>query len=163
MLAHEAVARIADPAARAEAALRCGRALAISAYGAAAIAVCRLALDDEPAHSGAGGDAAAVPSETRARLEAEVAGAAGLDSRTMPLHREFVARCRARPPGLPLWRVIEAAADTFDGRPARHSLAHLWPLLEDGTLAAETDSVLLTVAGLYADRQRGTGRRPGDE
>ncbi len=43
-LAHEAVARITDPVTRAEAALRCGRALLISAYSAAAMAVFRLAV-----------------------------------------------------------------------------------------------------------------------
>ncbi|WP_250038220.1 AAA family ATPase [Paractinoplanes maris] len=138
VLAHEAVARIADPAARAEAALRCGRALTISAHGAAAIAVFRLAPDDSPA----------VPAATRARLDAEIAGAAGMDSRTMPLNREFAARSRAAPPPLPLWRVIEAMTDTFDGRPARHNLAHLRALLDDGTLTAEHDSILPTVAGL---------------
>lgn len=139
-LAHEAVARIADPAARAEAALRCGRALAISAFGAAATAVYRLALDP-PADEG-------VPAQTRARLEAEIAGAAGTDSRTMPLARELVARCRAQPPPLRLWRVMEALNDTFDGRAARDNLAVLQPLIDDGVLAAETDSLLPTVAAL---------------
>ncbi|WP_164842439.1 ATP-binding protein [Actinoplanes solisilvae] len=137
-LAHEAVARIADPAARAEAALRCGRALAISAFGAAAIAVCRLALSTPDG----------VPATTRARLEAEIAGAAGMDSRTMPLARELVARCRVQPPPLPLWRVMQALNDTFDGRPARENLGVLRPLIDDGVLAAEHDSVLPTVAAL---------------
>ncbi|MBM2615797.1 AAA family ATPase [Actinoplanes sp. LDG1-06] len=262
-LAYEAVARITDPAARAEAALRCGRALAISAHGATAIAVCRLGLADTsadlaPSHpaspdlahqptlldaapgralpadiaphavpadmaphpapadiapnsptppdQGAGPsyrlvkdlapqpvDNAAVdktdsgssvdnsrggvaealiwahptvrheggeggmpvsstirtmPAATIARLEAEIAGAGGMDSRTKPMVRAYVERCRSDPPELPLWRVIVAIEDTFAGRAARDNLAVLRPLLESGVLAGEDDSVLPTVAGL---------------
>ncbi|MCO8277097.1 AAA family ATPase [Actinoplanes sp. TRM 88003] len=129
-LAHEAVVHIADPAARAEAALRCGRALAITPLSTAAIAVLRIGL------------AAAPTPETRARLEAELAGAAGSDSRTMPLTREYVARSGTQP----LAPVIAAVNATFDGEPAPRTLARLHPALPG--LAAETDSVLPTVAAL---------------
>ncbi|MBL7255632.1 helix-turn-helix transcriptional regulator [Paractinoplanes lichenicola] len=214
-LAYEAVARIADPGARAEAALRCGRALAISAYGAAAIAVCRLALNEpaapDPAapllgaatsgipapptavdnarvdkadttpavdNSGAGldrdlllarplvgrggqsGGAITAKTATIERLEAEIAGAGGLDSRTRPLVRDFLRQCRERPPALGLWRVLAAVEDTFAGRAAADNLAILRPLLASGGLDGENDSVLPTVAGLtlIANGDLGTAR-----
>ncbi|GID29348.1 helix-turn-helix transcriptional regulator [Paractinoplanes brasiliensis] len=225
-LAHEAVARIADPAARAEAALRCGRALAIGGHGAAAIAVCRLGLDggagravsavggsssgptepglgvfpshagpldrgaapnhptpprqgagpeysvvkdlgpgpvDNPGsdkvgtapavdNSGRRGDEgvtwARIPADTVARLDAEIAGAAGMDARSMPLARAYARRCRVQEPVLPLWRVVAAVDDTFAGRAAGDNLAVLRPVMESGVLDGEKDSVLPTVAGL---------------
>nr|WP_221382301.1 LuxR family transcriptional regulator [Actinoplanes polyasparticus] len=202
-LAHEAVAGIADPADRAEAALRCGRALAIAAHGSAAIAVLRLgAADADPAtratidadpatqaritvgstsRARIKADPAAQArfeadpasqarikdhQATQARIEAEIAGAAGLDSRTMPLIREFAARRRACPrtEQPQLWRVIEAVNATFEARPASHSLAILRPLLDDGGLADETDSVLPTVAGLtlIANGDLDTARAMGE-
>ena len=178
-LAHEAVAGIADPAARAEAALRCGRALAIAAHGSAAIAVLRLGADDTDPATRAPTDTdpatrARITADpaTRARIEAEIAGAAGLDSRTMPLIREFAARRRACPPPTEpprpeqpeLWRVIEAINATFEARPASYSLAILRPLLDDGGLAAETDSILPTVAALtlIANGDLDTARAMGE-
>ena len=151
-LARDAVARIADPAARAEAALQCGRALALAWQNEAAIAVYDLAPDD-----------ASIPADTRARIDAERAAVASPDSRTKWLTHDLVRRCRAAPPPLPLWRVVEALEATFDARPARHSLGLLEPAR--AALGHERDSLLPTVAGLtlIANGDPGAARAIAEE
>ncbi|GIF76678.1 ATP-binding protein [Asanoa siamensis] len=132
-LAREVVARIHAPAARADAALRCGRGLALTGDGAAAIELYRMVLDDP----------AGVPEPALARLEAELVAAAWTDRRTLPLLRAALRRPRT---AVPLWRVNAATAAVFAGGTAADCHALLDPVLDDDLLAAEPDSLLPTVA-----------------
>jgi DNA-binding CsgD family transcriptional regulator len=137
-LAHDVVARIDDPVARADAALRTARALAVAGETDAVVRLHRLVL----------GRPVGVPEKTLARVDAELAAAVWTDSRTKPLAHDAVRRARAEEPALPLWRVNAAIEATFAGRPARECLDLLGPVLEPGVLAAETASLLPTVAGI---------------
>jgi DNA-binding CsgD family transcriptional regulator len=126
-----------DPVARAEAAVRGARAVALAS-----------GLDDARAIAAAGlADVDAVPDETVARLEAEFM-AAGIP---LPEAQDEI-RARLRRPLAPrsaseLWRVVAAGEATFAGRPAPESLALLEPVFADGALAREQGSVLHTIAG----------------
>ncbi|MEV0897575.1 AAA family ATPase [Actinoplanes sp. NPDC049802] len=151
-LAREVVAGITDAADRADAALRCGRALALAGDLSAADGLYRLVLDRP----------AGVPVETLARLEAEQAAVSVPDSRNRrtrtpsaggdvpsPQTPRPETGAAARAGGGPqLWRVHAVAEATFAGRPPAECLALLAPVLDDGTLAAETDSLLPTVAAI---------------
>jgi DNA-binding CsgD family transcriptional regulator len=137
-LARDVVARIDAPAARAEAALRCARALALAGDSEVAVALHRLVLDRP----------AGVPASTLARVAAELAAAAWTDSRTKHLAHATISAARTDPPPLPLWRVNAALEATFAGQPAPECLALLAPALDGGILAGETDSLLPTVAGI---------------
>jgi DNA-binding CsgD family transcriptional regulator len=118
--------------------LRTARALAVAGESDAVVRLHTLVLDRPTG----------VPERTLARVDAELAAAAWTDSRTKPLAHAAVRRARAEPPPLPLWRVNAAMEATFAGRPAGECLDLLGPVLEPGVLAAETDSLLPTVAGI---------------
>ncbi|MEU4423039.1 AAA family ATPase [Actinoplanes sp. NPDC024001] len=116
-LARRLVAGIDAPADRADAALRCGRALALTGDQPAAIDLYRLVLDRP----------AGVPPDTLARIEAEWAANAWTDSRTRPAAGALArARLATRSPAAPARPAAEtpaarAAAETpatFAARPA---------------------------------------------
>jgi DNA-binding CsgD family transcriptional regulator len=137
-LARDVVARIEVPEPRAEAALRCARALALAGDSDQAVDLYRLVLDRP----------AGVRASTLARVAAEFAATAWTDSRTKPLAHATVEQARTDPPPLPLWRVNAALEATFAGRPTAECRELLEPVLDAGILAAETDSLLPTVAGI---------------
>src|SRR5262249_47556905 len=101
-MAHDVVARIHDPAAPADAALRCGRPLGPTGDRGAGVALHRLVLD---APDG-------VPPETLARSQAELAAAAWTERATLPLVHDVLREPRTE---LPLWRVVAAMASASAG------------------------------------------------
>jgi DNA-binding NarL/FixJ family response regulator len=137
-LARRVVATIEAPADRADAALRCGRALALTGEREAAVDLYLLALRHPDG----------VPPETLARIEAELTVNAGIDSRTRKMADTLLARSRAadRPPAL--WRVNALIQATCAGRPPAECVALVAPLLEAGALEAEKDSLLPTAVGI---------------
>ena len=92
--------------------------------------VCRAALS-QPAD---------MPPEAVARLEAELIGIGITLAEGHEEIRELVERIRRDPPAVPLWRVVAAAGDTYDARPAPQSIALVSPLLREDVLAAERAS-----------------------
>jgi DNA-binding CsgD family transcriptional regulator len=134
-LLHEAVDSIADPAARGPAAVRAARALGLAALYADVVGICRQTLVA----------AADLPPDDVARLEAELIGIGMTRAEGHDEIRERVERIRRDPPAVPLWRVVAAAMDTYDGRPARESIALVSPLLREEVLAAERESLVATV------------------
>jgi DNA-binding NarL/FixJ family response regulator len=132
-LAREVVARIDDPATRADAVLRAARALGIAGQNDVAVDLCRL-VSEHPA---------GVPTPLLARVEAELAASARTDSRTAALARGMDRWAGADPP---LWRVPATLEAVIEGRPAAECLAVLAPLRDSGALDHESDSLLPTVA-----------------
>jgi DNA-binding CsgD family transcriptional regulator len=148
------VAGIDDPADRADAALRCGRALALAGDLPSVAALYGLVLDDP----------AGVPAATLARIEAEWAANAVTDSRA---RRTLAGRAGTGParPGEPgLWRVRAATEVTFAGGTPGACLRLLGPLLDGGELDRETDSLLPTAAAvtLIASGEFGRARAISD-
>jgi DNA-binding CsgD family transcriptional regulator len=137
-LARQVVAGIADPAHRAAAALRCGRALAMAGDLPSVADLYRMVLDDP----------AGVPDGVLARIEAEWAANAVTDSRTRAMIAPAPGRAERESAALGLWRVQAGTEATFAGRPPAECLALLTPLLDEGTLAGETDSLLPTATAI---------------
>jgi hypothetical protein len=133
-LLHEAIDLIADPAARGAAGVRAARALSLAALYTL-VEICRATL----------ADAADLPPDDVARLEAELIGMAITRAANREEVRELVSRSRGHPPAILLWRVNAAGADTFDGCPARETLALIRPLLSEDALAVERESLVGTV------------------
>ena len=138
-LLHEAVESIADPAARGPAAVRAARALGLAALYADVVGICRQTL----------AGASELPPDDVARLEAELIGIGMTRAEGHEEIRELVGRIRRDPPAVPLWRVVAAAGDTYDARPARESIALVSPLLREEVLAAERESLVATVVLMF--------------
>ncbi|MBG0560385.1 ATP-binding protein [Actinoplanes aureus] len=137
-LARQVVATIEAADARAEAALRCGRALALTGEREAAVDLYLLALDRP----------AGVPPATLARIEAELAANASVDSRTREMAETLLARSRAADVPPSLWRANALLQATLAGRPPAECLELVAPLLDTGTLEAERDSLLPSAVGI---------------
>jgi DNA-binding CsgD family transcriptional regulator len=138
-LLHEAVESIDDPAARGPAAVRAARALGLAALYADVVGICRATL----------ADAADLPPDDVARLEAELIGIGMTRAEGHEEIRALVDRIRRDPPAVPLWRVVAAAGDTYDVRPARESIELVRPLLREEVLAAERESLVATVVLMF--------------
>jgi len=148
----EAVELAASAAQRTEIALRGARALGLAGHFDHALDLSRRGLE----HS------TGTPPEDRERLEAELICNASLQADTA---HEAQARLSSRPcepARLGLWRVNAAMRAMLEGRPASDALALLEPLLADGALDREYDSVLPTTATFvlvaYDELQAATAR-----
>jgi DNA-binding CsgD family transcriptional regulator len=132
----EAVKLADSPEQRAEIALSGARALGLAGYFDDAIVLCRRGLD-HTAH---------VPSELRARLEAELVGDAWLNAATVPEARERLRRLDPSVTRLELWRINAAWETVCEGRPAGEARDLLMPALDAGALENDPDSLLGTFA-----------------
>jgi DNA-binding NarL/FixJ family response regulator len=126
-----------SPGRRAEIALSAARALGLAGYFDDAIVLCRDGL----------ADAAGLPAELRARLEAELVADAWLNAATVS---EAHARLSRQPSSAPLglWRVNRAWEAVCQGRPASEARSILAAALEAGALDRDPDSLLGTWAKL---------------
>jgi DNA-binding CsgD family transcriptional regulator len=148
-LARQVVAGIADPADRAAAALRCGRAMAMAGDLPSVTHLYRMVLENP----------ADVPDGVLARVEAEWAANAVTDSRTRAMATAIPARPALDRPAVDgLWRVRAATEAAFGGRPPAECVALLTPLLDDGVLDGETDSLLPTAAAIMLIASGAFGR-----
>ncbi|MGZ4611888.1 MAG: ATP-binding protein [Kineosporiaceae bacterium] len=120
---------------RAEAALRGARALGLSGWFERAVALCRQGLEQT----------SDVPDDLRARLEAELVTAGWLQRSTITASRDLAGSPRSRAMGL--WRVNAAMAAVLAGAPARETADLLGPVVADGVLTREAESLLGSVAG----------------
>ena len=134
-LLREAIDLTRDPTARAAAGVRAARALGLAALYSDVVEICHRTL----------ADAADMPPDDVARLEAELLGMAMTRVRSIPDTRARVERMRRDPPAVPLWRITAAGMDSFDGRPAAETIALVRPLLSEEALAAERESLVATV------------------
>ena len=146
---HEAVELAASAAQRTEIALRGARALGLAGRFDHALDLSRRGLE----HS------TGTPPDDRERLEAELVCNAWHHADTTREARARLQAQRLEPSRLGLWRVNAAMQATLDGRPASDVHALLEPLLADGALDREFDSLLPTTATVVLDRLR-RPRRP---
>ena len=129
-----AVQAATTPALRSEAALRGARALGLLGDFERAFALARLGLEA----------AGSAPEELRARLEAELVTDGWLQLTTNDVSRALTDRPGTR--ALGLWRVNAAMRCAVEGGTAARARELLRPLLADGTLDAEPESLLRTTA-----------------
>ena len=120
---------------RAEAALRGARALGLSGWFERAVVLCRQGL----------AETTDVPADLRARLEAELVAAGWLQRSTIAASRALARAPRS--PALGLWRVNTAMDLVLRGGPVREMADLLRPLIADGVLIREAESLLGSVAG----------------
>jgi DNA-binding CsgD family transcriptional regulator len=137
-LFQQAVELSDDPSARAETGLRGVRGLALASMMEPAWRTGEAALADPTG----------MPLETVARLEAELSALGRTTTETRGGAERRLREPLAPRSTLELWRIPEAIYATCAGEPARETLDVLWPALAVDALAAESDSVLYTVAGL---------------
>ena len=124
------------PTVRSEAALRGARALGLLGDFERAFALARLGLED----------AQGAPAELQARLEAELTTDGWLQRTTIDVSRALTDRPGSR--ALGLWRVNAAMRCAVEAGPVGRALELLRPLLADGVLDDEPESLLGTTAGL---------------
>ena len=148
----EAVELAASAAQRAEIALRGARALGLAGHFDHALDLSRRGLE----HS------TETPPEDRERLEAELICNAWHHPDTTHEGRARLQAQRQAPCRLGLWRVNAALQAMLDGRPVSDVHVLLEPLLADGALDREFDSLLPTTATVvliaYDDLEAVTSR-----
>ena len=148
----EAVELAASATQRTEIALRGARALGLAGRFDHALDLSRRGLENS----------AGTPPDDRERLEAELNGNAWHHADTTRESRARLQAQRQEPGRLGLWRVNAAMQATLDGRPASEVHALLDPLLADGALDRESDSLLPTTATIvlvaYDDLDTATAR-----
>ena len=133
---HDAVELASSATQRTEIALRGARALGLAGRFDHALDLSRRGLE----HS------TGTPPDDRERLEAELVCNAWHHEDTTRESRARLQAQRLEPGRLGLWRVNAAMQATLDGRPASDVHALLEPLLADGALDREFDSLLPTTA-----------------